>query len=64
MQKYCDLSGFLAKNMGAPYGDGDSRMALASSNSSNSFLISNSSWGLYLDMDFLTGLVASTSGIS
>ena len=64
MQKGSDLFGFLAKSTGAPYGGKDGFMAPASSNSSSYFLISNYSWGLYLYIDFLTGLAPSLSGIS
>ena len=41
MQKYSDPSGFLANSMGAPHGDEDGHIALASNNSSNYFLISS-----------------------
>ena len=45
MQKHSDPSGFLANSTGAPHGEEDGRIALASNNSSNYFLISNYSWG-------------------
>ena len=64
MQKCADPSGFLANSMGAPHGDDNSHIAPVFSSSSNYFLISNYSWGLYLDMDFSTGLAPSSKGIS
>ena len=41
MQKHSNPSGFFAKSMGAPHSDKDGQSALASSNSSSYFLISN-----------------------
>ena len=41
MQRHSDPSGFLANSIGAPHGTEDGRIALASNNSSNYFLISN-----------------------
>ena len=64
MQKHSNPSGFLVKSTGAPHGDEDGHIALASNNSSNYFLISNYSWGLCLYIDFYTGLAPSTRGIS
>ena len=64
MQKWSNLSGFLEKSTGASHGDEYSCIAPASNNSSNYFLTSNYSWGLCLYIDFCTGLVPSTSGIS
>ena len=64
MQKCSDPSGFLANSTGAPHGEEDGCIALASNNSSNYFLISNYSWGLCLYMDFHTGLAPSSRGIS
>ena len=49
---------------GAPHGEEDSCIALASSNSSNYFLTSNYSWGLCLYIDFHMGLVLFSKGIS
>ena len=49
MQKCSDPSGFLENSTGAPHGEEDGHIALASNNSSNCyFLISNYSWGLCL----------------
>ena len=48
MQKSSDPSGFLENSTGAPHGEEDSCIALASNNSFNYFLISNYSWGLHL----------------
>ena len=41
MQKHNDTSGFFAKSTGAPHGDKDGFIALASSNTSSYYLISN-----------------------
>ena len=49
---------------GAPHGEEDSCIALASSNSSNYFLTSNYSWGLCLYMDFRMGSAPFSRGIS
>ena len=64
MQKCSDPSGFLANSAGAPHGKEDGCIAPASNNSSNFFLISNYSWGLYLYLDFRTGLAPFSRGIS
>ena len=56
MQKHSDPYGFLANSMGAPHGDKDGCIALASNNSSNYFLMSSNSWGLCPYIDFHTGL--------
>ena len=64
MQKHSDPSGFLANSFGAPHGEEDGLIAPDSNNSSNYFLISNYSWGLYLYMDFRTGSAPSSRGSS
>ena len=64
MQKCSDPSGFLANSTGLSHGEEDGRIAPASNNSSNYFLISNYSWGLCRYMDFHTGLAPSSRGIS
>ena len=64
LQKCSDPSGFLANSMGAPNNNEDSCIALASSNPSSFFLISNYSQGLCLHIDFLISLVPSTRDIS
>ena len=63
MQKFSDLSGFLPNSTGAPHGEEDGYIALASNNSSNYFLISNYSLGLCRYMDFCIGSVPSCRGI-
>ena len=64
MQKHSEPSSFLANSTRAPYSEEDGLIALASNSSSNYFLISNYSWGLYLYIDFCMGLVPSSRGIS
>ena len=53
----------MANSTGAPHGEEDDRIALASNNSSNYFLISSYSWGLCLYMDFCTDSAPSSRGI-
>ena len=50
--------------MGAPHGEENSHIASASNNSSNYFLISNYSWGMFRYIDFHMGLGSSSRGIS
>ena len=64
MQKHSDPSGFFTNSTGAPHGEEDGCIALASNNSSNYFLISNYSWGLCLYMDFRMGSAPFSRGIS
>ena len=53
----------LENSTGAPHGEEDGRIALASNNSSIFFLISNNSWGLCLYKNFHMGLTPSSIGI-
>ena len=64
IQKSSDPSGFFANSTGAPNGDKDSRIALASNNFSNYFLISKYFLGLYWYIVFCIGSVPSMRGIS
>ena len=64
MQKHSDPSSFLVNNTGAPHGDEDGCTAMASNSSFNYFLISSYSYGLCRYMDFHTGSVLSSRGIS
>ena len=63
MQKHSNPYGFLANSMGAPHGDKDGCIAPAFNNSSNYFLMSSNSWGLWPYMDFHMGLASSSRGI-
>ena len=63
MQICSNPSGLLVKSTGAPHGDEEGHIALASYYSSYYFLIINYSCGLCLYIDFRTNLAPSTKGI-